>query len=437
MPKDVTPPHFGGPTSAETSGDDAVLVSWKPATDDVTPSARIVYDVAWGDHSGFSPDWSAAIRTKPGATNTVVRGLATPETPFFFRARGVDEAGNADDNAREVTASTGPDTTPPKFAGCRAVRDISYESFVVEWDRASDNGTTPSDIVYEVWVRPAGSSGDPRATKATLSVTGALEGTISGLSPGKRYEVFCSAKDSTGNQDENGEVIPATTTADTNAPTFGGVVAATPGEPRGTALVTWNAASDDGIAASDIVYLVYVSDTPGGEDFSGAPTAETQPGMTSLVVSGLQTRTTYYVVVRAKDHAGNVDSNTNEASVHLFTSFERDVQPIFTANCAILVCHTVGADGTNPPIQGEDLDPGAAYSNIVNVVAREGSMINEPNIKRADATSTDPMKSYVWRKITGVNIFGSQMPPAQAQRTLTVDQIQTIEDWIVEGAQNN
>jgi hypothetical protein len=47
------------------------------------------------------------------------------------------------------------------------------------------------------------------------------------------------------------------------------------------------------------------------------------------------------------------------------------------------------------------------------------------------------MDSYVWRKITGVKIFGNQMPPPVAQRPLTTAQIQIIEDWIVEGAQNN
>lgn len=98
--------------------------------------------------------------------HALVTGLGPPETPFYFRARAVDEAGNANDNRREVTAGTGPDTTPPVFAGCRAVRNISYESFVVEWDAASDNGAAASNVTYETWVRPAGSQNDPRTTFA-------------------------------------------------------------------------------------------------------------------------------------------------------------------------------------------------------------------------------------------------------------------------------
>ena len=64
---DVTPPSFGGALLAQTAGDDAVIVSWNPALDDVTPPSRIVYEVVWGTHPGFSPDWSTAVKSTPGA----------------------------------------------------------------------------------------------------------------------------------------------------------------------------------------------------------------------------------------------------------------------------------------------------------------------------------------------------------------------------------
>jgi hypothetical protein len=150
--------------------------------------------------------------------------------------------------------------------------------------------------------------------------------------------------------------------------------------------------------------------------------------------------TAFYFVVRAQDETGNAEKNVAEVTATTLVSFTDDVQPIFSGNCAILICHTKGVDGLNPPIQGQDLDEGAAYTNIVNVVAREGAQLSpaEPNVKRIDGTSTDPHNSYLWRKITGTQpIFGNQMPPPQAQRILSAENKLTIEDWIRQGAPQN
>ncbi|VAX33567.1 hypothetical protein MNBD_NITROSPIRAE03-1875, partial [hydrothermal vent metagenome] len=63
----------------------------------------------------------------------------------------------------------------------------------------------------------------------------------------------------------------------------------------------------------NIVYLIYISTTPAGENFL-TPNYTTAAGATSFSVTGLTTSTTYYFVVRAMDEAGNVDTNTVEVS---------------------------------------------------------------------------------------------------------------------------
>ena len=63
-----------------------------------------------------------------------------------------------------------------------------------------------------------------------------------------------------------------------------------------------------------MTYLVYASATMGGEDFS-TPTLTTGPGATSASVTRLPDATkARFFVVRARDAAGNIDTNTKELS---------------------------------------------------------------------------------------------------------------------------
>ncbi|WP_428262646.1 fibronectin type III domain-containing protein [Haliangium sp.] len=100
-------------------------------------------------------------------------------------------------------------------------------------------------------------------------------------------------------------------TADTVAPSFSGATEATP--LPSAVRVQWTTASDNVSANNDIVYLIYMALASGAQDFNQV-TLETPPGATSASISGLELATTYYVVVRARDAAGNVDDNTVEVS---------------------------------------------------------------------------------------------------------------------------
>ncbi|VAX33708.1 hypothetical protein MNBD_NITROSPIRAE03-734 [hydrothermal vent metagenome] len=94
-------------------------------------------------------------------------------------------------------------------------------------------------------------------------------------------------------------------------PTFGGVETATATSSTDIDL-TWTAATDDTTAQSNIVYLIYISTTSGGQDFLVPPSFTIAAGATTFPVTGLTSLTTYYFVVRAEDEAGNVDTNTKE-----------------------------------------------------------------------------------------------------------------------------
>jgi hypothetical protein len=104
---------------------------------------------------------------------------------------------------------------------------------------------------------------------------------------------------------------------DRTPPTYAGLKSATtcvpgPIDNRSTSYeLRWDPAQDNLTPSSRIVYDVYQATKPGGEDFS-APTYTTRRGATSFATPLLPAGTTFYFVVRARDRAGNEDSNQVE-----------------------------------------------------------------------------------------------------------------------------
>ena len=106
--KDHTPPTFAGLKSATTcipgpiggGRTTSYHLSWDPATDDVTPSSEIVYDVYQATTSGGENFATPTYTTPPGATS-----FDTPQLPtdkyFYFVVRARDQAGNRDSNLVE------------------------------------------------------------------------------------------------------------------------------------------------------------------------------------------------------------------------------------------------------------------------------------------------------------------------------------------------
>ncbi len=105
-------------------------------------------------------------------------------------------------------------------------------------------------------------------------------------------------------------------------------------------------------------------------------------------------------------------------------SFSKEIQPIFNDSC--VVCH----QGTGGPAK-LNLEPGSAYKNMVNVASSESPLIR--------VAPGAPDKSYLLNKLRGtqsqVGGSGAQMPYNASP--LAQVQIDLIEKWISQGAQNN
>jgi hypothetical protein len=104
-------------------------------------------------------------------------------------------------------------------------------------------------------------------------------------------------------------------------------------------------------------------------------------------------------------------------------SFSNQVQPIFTANCALGGCHS----GPQPQ-DGMSLAAGSAYNQIVNkpCIDVPGYLLVKPFF--ADS-------SFLYLKITGNPIAGIRMP--YGRPPLPDSLIVLVGKWINQGALNN
>jgi hypothetical protein len=109
---DTVPPSFAGLQSAyactpgpQRPGETTpYTLTWQAATDDMTPSSEIVYDVflasAPGNEDFSHPTWTTA----PGVTSYKTPGLPSHGT-YYFVVRARDQAGNEDQNKVERRGS--------------------------------------------------------------------------------------------------------------------------------------------------------------------------------------------------------------------------------------------------------------------------------------------------------------------------------------------
>jgi chitodextrinase len=305
--------RFAGAAHA-VGGTNSIVLDWTAASADATPPEKIEYLVYQASRAG-GEDFTAATATTPaGATSFAVTGLR-PATRYYFVVRARDASGHVDDNAVEVSATTltGNDTTPPTFAGLVSAQATAPNEVELSWAAASDDLSAAAAIVYLVYTSTSAGGEDFHAATATTAA-GATSLRVRGLTAGTRYYFVVRARDQAGNLDGNVVERAATALADQAAPVFGGAKSAT-----ATALVlasitvAWSAASDNVTPADAIVYDLYIATAAGKENFAH-PVLTTPPGASMGVVGGLLPATTYFFVVRARDQAGNQDSNTVEVA---------------------------------------------------------------------------------------------------------------------------
>jgi hypothetical protein len=176
-------------------------------------------------------------------------------------------------------------------------------------------------------------------------------------------------------------------TGDTTPPTFAGATSAT--AKSGTSvLIGWSPASDDVTAQASIVYRIHRGTAHNGENFT-TPVATTAAGATSFTDTGLSPGVTYYYVVRAKDQAGNIDSNA--AEVTAATPAAGDVTPPTFAGATTL---TIPTTTSMTVFWSAASDTVTAQASIVYRVYR-GTAAGGDNFITPLATTAAGATSYV------------------------------------------
>jgi hypothetical protein len=453
---DTAPPVFAGVTSVMTAPEASLTIAWSAATDNLTPAAGIVYDVFLSTTSGGEnlnlPDAVSA----PGATSVTVRGLPAASTTYYVVVRAVDAAGNVDtspEDVIELSGMSGGDTIPPVFSGCASAVGVDAQSIAVTWTPATDNSTPQSLIAYDVYASTTVGGWDFTTPTATFkSTTGAAltGGTVEGLTLGTTYYLVCRARDASNNEDQNTFTRVATTLVDTIPPLFTGVSGVKNIGANSVTLYWNNPATDSQTPANEIVYLVYQATASGAEVYAdagtfdpnlyddaglapeasaplGYPVAISDPGATSVDVDDLVAGTTYYWVVRAENRARLIDPNVVETTATTLESFKQDVIPILANNCAITSCHVPG----DPP-SGLVMTPTQAYIDLVGI-----TVVEDPAYVRVYPGNAS--MSYMYLKITespDAGLPSGVRMPANGDY-LDQTEIDTIGNWINQGAQNN
>jgi hypothetical protein len=300
-------PSFDGATSLAPDGTGQRLqVTWAPGRDDTTPPERLRYKIYLSRYSGRATTRPAVLTTEPGVTSSYV-SVSDPSGLYYAVVHAVDEQGNEDANRAERSANAFADNQAPTFGGAKTATPRPGTAVALTWDPASDGpGTPAAGIRYNAYAVDAAGG-----TTWLGTTIGATEIVVPGGASGVRRRYLVRAVDAAGNMDANQVTLEAESGTDARPPTFAGCEAVDVLGSRAVR-VRWQRATDESTPQSAIRYEVFASQSPGAEDF--AKPAATAVGAAEVVVTGLPASTTSHFVCRARDAAGNTETNTVEKS---------------------------------------------------------------------------------------------------------------------------
>ena len=198
---DPMAPVFAGLANIGTISSNSALLSWSPASDNMTSQSKIQYLIykstsPGGQNLNADPSYV----TPQGATSYQITDLS-PYTTYYFVVRARDERGNIDQNVVEGSATT-LDITPPVFAGLEAVVASSVSSIQLSWSPATDNQSLSGSIVYLIYMATS-SGGQIFSSPSFTTAAGATSYPITGFDPNTPYYFVVRARDGSGNIDGN------------------------------------------------------------------------------------------------------------------------------------------------------------------------------------------------------------------------------------------
>jgi hypothetical protein len=424
---DTQAPTFAGLQTASATGPGTIQLSWNAASDNVSNSSQIVYNVYRATSPGGFNFASPTYTSTAGATTFQATGLQ-PSTLYYFVVRAQDTAGNEDTNSVSKSATTQADTTAPTGGAATSAVGSGCTSATVNFGQATDDFTSNANIAYQICYSTSstGCSGANFHVNATR--TGSpLNYTFTGLTTETTYYFVVRARDQANNSNTN-NTVRSVTLQDTTAPTMSGNPTVTrvlaDGSTNTARLnISWSQGNDSCQSNSLLNYRLCWSTSSSGCSGTNFSTMKTVNNTTSTYINktsnSLLTNKLYYVWVRAVDDAGNAEGSTanHVSSATTAYSYLYDIDTIFQTASASGGC----AGGCHSPLWN--------YSNIVtndNTLHCSTYKLIVPG---------NPSQSYLYRKMYDTTPpCGSRMPAGGPFISANTTK---LSNWIIQGAHNN
>jgi flagellar hook assembly protein FlgD len=212
-------------------------------------------------------------------------------------------ATDAASNSTTSSISLSLDNTAPPAPTNLSATAIAGGAIKLTWSASS-----PETDVAQYNIYRATTSGGEDYSSPTYTVSaGIITYTNTSTTNGQIYYYVVRAQDAAGNIETNTNEVSATASG-TGPPAPTNLTATA--IARGNIQLTWTASSPETNVAQ---YNIYRATSSGGQNYN-SPLANVSAGTTTYTDSSTTDGVTYYYVVRAQDAAGNIETNTNEAS---------------------------------------------------------------------------------------------------------------------------
>ena len=291
-PPDTTPPTAPSNLTATAASSSTITLAWTASTDNVEVAGYLVERCQGTGCTNFAQVTTAASSPYDDT------GLA-PNTPYSYRMRATDAAGNLSPYSGVASATTAapPDTTPPTAPSNLTATAASGSQINLAWTGSTDNVAVTGYLIERC-------QGSGCTSFAQVGTTSATTYNDTGLTNSTTYRYRVRATDAAGNLSAYSNLASAST--DVTPPTAPTALAAL-GLSSSQISLVWTASTDDvGVAA-------YVVERCAGALCSNFAPIATVSG-TSYTDTGLTAATSYTYRVRAKDAAGNLSPYSNEAT---------------------------------------------------------------------------------------------------------------------------
>ena len=231
------------------------------------------------------------------STNTYAQGNRNPFIDNPYLATRIWGGESAEDLWGNYTSS---DTEAPTTPTNVVASNETSSTIDITWTAASDNiGVTQ----YRIYI-------DAVLTAQTAEVNFK----ITNLQPGTSYNIQIEARDLINNKSEKSNLITATTTSDTTAPSVPTNITAS--NISGTGFkMNWDAATDDTAVTT---YTIFVN------SIQTATISEL-----SYTLTGLAPATTYQIAVSAKDAATNESARSNAVAITTTNGGSNGIEELF------------------------------------------------------------------------------------------------------------